>query len=653
MEQRRLTLSVCFLVFICHRVYSTPVLGTGVQISGYKAGHCPLMTDFGQCSNMCIYDTDCEDDKKCCLNGCGGTSCVEPQQDPCLGYRCPKQGQTCISLLTHPVCLCNTQCPDIYQPVCGNDGNTYSNKCYMDAHACELELTIAMVPCDPLTDDGATDTPLSTDSPMDEGQGWVFPGVGEEDEDEDEDEEYSDDEWEEDDESDEEYIPSDDGETELLSTDFPPVNTSGIGEDDNDTGFPGDEKEDGGEPAPPVLVEPPGEVVAYVGDATNIECNVQADPEPAILWKKDDLIMYPGQTYDNIFVSEKGVLHFSSAQKEMSGNYLCIAANSAGSLAVLYALSVIDRPATEAIVTDSESPENEATTASVGEGGSMDAACYMPFDKGTCHQYMAVWTYNMQTRSCEVQAYGGCGGNENRFAEYEQCRATCPDMPTNQCEHPLETGPCRGYFPRWGWDPATKDCVKFVYGGCLGNDNNFDRQEDCLAVCSNNEVLPPTEAPEVPSEEQSPDVPNEQRSPPDLALEECEDCEPEKDLHDSYCRNDFVLSGTISQLTPGDDGYVSIKVVIDGLYKHGGLQMTQSDSVGLAILKMKYNGECLCPGISTDGTKYFIMGKVEDGVGVLDSSSYLRSYTSHRFSKVLHIKQNSVYICNPMLSPFS
>ncbi|XP_015036105.2 male accessory gland serine protease inhibitor-like isoform X2 [Drosophila pseudoobscura] len=42
---------------------------------------------------------------------------------------------------------------------------------------------------------------------------------------------------------------------------------------------------------------------------------------------------------------------------------------------------------------------------------------------------------------------------------------------------------CEAYIPSWSFDSKAKECVKFIYGGCGGNDNRFSSKEDCEAKC--------------------------------------------------------------------------------------------------------------------------------------------------------------------------
>ncbi|XP_058050242.1 amyloid beta precursor like protein 2 isoform X1 [Ahaetulla prasina] len=61
------------------------------------------------------------------------------------------------------------------------------------------------------------------------------------------------------------------------------------------------------------------------------------------------------------------------------------------------------------------------------------------------------------------------------------------------CSQEAMTGPCRAVMPRWYFDMYKKKCIRFIYGGCGGNRNNFESEEYCMAVCK--KMIPPTPLP--------------------------------------------------------------------------------------------------------------------------------------------------------------
>lgn len=51
------------------------------------------------------------------------------------------------------------------------------------------------------------------------------------------------------------------------------------------------------------------------------------------------------------------------------------------------------------------------------------------------------------------------------------------------CVMKKKVGPCRGYFPRWYYDVTKGLCLQFIYGGCRGNQNNFEHYVECKQIC--------------------------------------------------------------------------------------------------------------------------------------------------------------------------
>lgn len=58
-----------------------------------------------------------------------------------------------------------------------------------------------------------------------------------------------------------------------------------------------------------------------------------------------------------------------------------------------------------------------------------------------------------------------------------------PRLHTAVCSQEAMTGPCRAVMPRWYFDSNKRKCIRFIYGGCGGNRNNFESEEYCMAVC--------------------------------------------------------------------------------------------------------------------------------------------------------------------------
>ncbi|XP_076811544.1 papilin-like isoform X2 [Clavelina lepadiformis] len=53
-----------------------------------------------------------------------------------------------------------------------------------------------------------------------------------------------------------------------------------------------------------------------------------------------------------------------------------------------------------------------------------------------------------------------------------------------RCMLKPDAGPCRGKHQRYYFDRSANSCQKFIYGGCHGNNNNFQTLEECNEVCS-------------------------------------------------------------------------------------------------------------------------------------------------------------------------
>jgi len=56
------------------------------------------------------------------------------------------------------------------------------------------------------------------------------------------------------------------------------------------------------------------------------------------------------------------------------------------------------------------------------------------------------------------------------------------------CSLARDSGPCDDYRAVWYFEPARRQCRRFLYGGCHGNANRFATEADCQALCMSDDV---------------------------------------------------------------------------------------------------------------------------------------------------------------------
>ncbi|XP_058419402.1 eppin-like [Diceros bicornis minor] len=70
------------------------------------------------------------------------------------------------------------------------------------------------------------------------------------------------------------------------------------------------------------------------------------------------------------------------------------------------------------------------------------------------------------------------------------CGKKCLDLQQDICNMAKEPGPCMGFFRRWWYDKKNNTCSSFIYGGCQGNNNNFQTKAMCQNICPKKRICP-------------------------------------------------------------------------------------------------------------------------------------------------------------------
>ncbi|XP_028318526.1 protein AMBP-like [Gouania willdenowi] len=108
-------------------------------------------------------------------------------------------------------------------------------------------------------------------------------------------------------------------------------------------------------------------------------------------------------------------------------------------------------------------------------------SCNAAPDTGPCFGLHQRYFYNSSSTSCEFFKYGGCLGNQNNFETEKECLQRCRTEAV--CRLPMDAQPCTGHPIIWVFDSSAGLCVSYKAGFCQGNGNKFYSKAECEEYC--------------------------------------------------------------------------------------------------------------------------------------------------------------------------
>ncbi|CAI5659672.1 unnamed protein product [Oreochromis niloticus] len=360
------------------------------------------------------------------------------------------------------------------------------------------------------------------------------------------------------------------------------------------------------EPQPPVLISSPTPQTVNVGETASFLCDIIGRPRPEITWEKqmpdgvERVLMRPNHVRGNMVVTNIGQLVIYNAQLRDSGIYTCTAQNPSGLVQAKHPFTVLP---TELHKT----PEPKNQTRCLPD------ECLKPLDSAEdCGSELQKVSWYYESKSNNCFSFTHCHNNSQQprkvFQTYEECMQCCGPELLGPCGLPTLQGPCKAYEPRWAYSTTLQQCQSFIYGGCEGNENNFESKEGCEEMC------------------------------PFPKNQNCKACKPRGKMVMSFCRSDFVILGRMSDLTEEKDSGHAL-VTVEEIFKDEkmGLRFFGKEPLEVTFINMDWN--CPCPNITAAAAEgqVIIMGNVSDGMAILQPESYVGASSPRRVRKLKEV----------------
>ncbi|XP_075721724.1 amblin-like [Rhipicephalus microplus] len=130
---------------------------------------------------------------------------------------------------------------------------------------------------------------------------------------------------------------------------------------------------------------------------------------------------------------------------------------------------------------------NFNNTIDKGYNRKFPKICQKAPETGVCKAYIPTWYFDLWDEVCKIFIYGGCGGNENQFESEKKCQRKCLPLRRRRpvCGEKMKTTKCRHPKLTWYFNADKGTCHKIGEGKCGIRPNAFPSCKVCMKRCSN------------------------------------------------------------------------------------------------------------------------------------------------------------------------
>uniref|UniRef100_A0A8C8MEY3 Protein AMBP n=1 Tax=Oncorhynchus tshawytscha TaxID=74940 RepID=A0A8C8MEY3_ONCTS len=108
-------------------------------------------------------------------------------------------------------------------------------------------------------------------------------------------------------------------------------------------------------------------------------------------------------------------------------------------------------------------------------------SCNAEPDAGPCFGMVQRYFYNSTSMACQLFTYGGCMGNQNNFVTERECLQSCRNEAA--CRLPMDSRPCTGQPKIWVFHSNSGLCLDNKKDYCQVNSNKFYSKRECEEYC--------------------------------------------------------------------------------------------------------------------------------------------------------------------------